>query len=261
MGDRVKRLIAAIIDWNICGLPAVAVALWMSHYVKNGGESNPLLILLLLPAVLSMPVLFVLRDAIVRGRSIGKRIFGLYIVDEATLQPLPAGKTALKNILNIISIVLPVDAIALLITGRTLGERISKVRVLGTATLERAQNGEDITPQTSVGGIVAVLVIGAVGFVAFVVILVASIFMALGAQKETEEYRIAYEYLVESETYGGLALEESDVRLNSYHGSIDNGERTVTYGFFIGSYYPTIEITLHFEDGAWVVCEECTPFS
>ncbi len=259
MGDRIKRIIAAVIDWNISGVPAMAYALLMYYYTNSGGN-NPILILLVIPAVFSMIALFVLRDAIFKGRSLGKRIFGLYVVDEVTLQSIPAGKAALKNVLNLISGVQPVDAIVLLVSGKSLGERLSHTRVLGKKTLARAQAGEDITPKAPTGSIVAIGAVVAVGFFfLFIVFIVVTVFLSLNAQKDTEEYAIAYEYLMQSETYADL--DAADVRLNSYNGSTSNGQRTVTYGFVIAGGYHSAEVTLHYEDGTWVVCEECTPFS
>ena len=257
MADRIKRMIAGVIDWNIACLPALVVALVLAWHMETGG-SNPLLIILVVLLILASYPLFFVRDTIFGGRSIGKRIFGLYVVDAATLQPVSAGKTALKNVLILVPPVLAVDALILMASGMTLGERISHTRVLGKKALARAREGEDITPCVTAGSIIAVIGVAVIGFVLFVAFIVSIVFLSLNAQTNTEEYAIAYEYLMESETYAGL--DASDVRLNSFNSSISGGERTVTYGFAVTGQYHTVEITLHFEDGRWIVCEECTSF-
>ena len=259
MADRIKRIIAAIIDWNLSLVPAFGVALAYVALTEQGRTNIGLMLLALLLIPCGVAV-FILRDMIFGGRSPAKRLFGLYVVDEATRQPVKGGKAALKNVLNLINVMWFVDAILLLISGRTVGERISKTAVLGKKTLARANAGEDVTPRITTRSVVTTLIVCGVLFVAFVLLIVAitlvSVFAVLNEQAETPEYALAYEYIVESEKYAGVA--EADIRLNSYNSNGIGNERTVTYGFRVGHH--SADVTLHCEDGIWFVCEECTDF-
>jgi hypothetical protein len=224
------------------------------------GRTNLGLIFLTFLLALCGVAAFILRDMLFGGRSLAKRMLGLYVVDEATLQPVKGGKAALKNVLNLINVMWIVDVILILISGRSLGERISKTAVLGKKTLARANAGEDITPRITTRSIVTTLIVCGVLFVAFVLLIVVitlvSVFAVLDEQAATPEYALAYEYIVESEKYADVA--EADIRLNSYNSNGIGNERTVTYGFRVGHH--SADVTLHCEDGTWRVCEECTDF-
>ncbi len=262
MGDRVKRVIAAVIDWNISCIPALIVALIAVKVIGRNVMVNLLMGFLLVLCGFGIYALLILRDVIFGGRSIGKRIFGLYIVDEAALQPARTGKRAVKNVLNLITPVMMVDVFVLLASGRTLGERISHTRVVSKRTWERAMAGEDVTPQVTTRSIITTVAVAAGLFVLFIFVIVAvvsfSVYALLDAQQDTPEYALAYEYLISSEKYADV--DTDSIHLNSYNSNTVNGERTVTYGFAIPGRYHTVEITLHDENGAWAVCEECTAF-
>ena len=77
--------------------------------------------------MLGYPVSFMLRDAI-GGRSIGKRIMGLTILDRKT-----AGKTSVKQRImrNIFSVVLAqIDIVVLLIRGESIGDTLAHTAVV-----------------------------------------------------------------------------------------------------------------------------------
>ena len=147
MGDRIKRLLAAWIDWLLSLLPAFIPAIFGSLLMRREAAGGMFFVFFSFAVALGGLVAFVLRDAIFRGRSVGKRLFGLYVVDEEALQPVRGKPAALKNILNLVGPLLYVDALCLLITGKTLGERISKTAVLSQKTLQAAQAGESETQQ------------------------------------------------------------------------------------------------------------------
>lgn len=264
MGDRIKRLLAAIIDWNVTCLPGLSISLLLYAQMMRG-NSNVLLLILFAIAVLSTLPLFILRDTIFRGRSVGKRIFGLYVVDEGALQPVRGKPAALKNILNLVGPLLYVDALCLLITGKTLGERISKTAVLGKKALQRAQAGESETQQpageapkpASLGRILAMIALAMAVVIIFVTVLLLIIQMTLDKQTTTPQYALAYDYLVESEAYQRLDGAPT-VKLQSYSSFTSSDGTTITYGFKVYRY--TVEVTLHQENGEWIVCRECTGF-
>lgn len=86
----------------------------------------------------------------------------------------------------------------------------------------------------------------------------ALVFSLLDRQKASAEYKVAYEYLIGSETFEELRAEPDQIRFNSYHISTVNGESTATLGFIVkGRSY---EVVCHKEEGRWTPCRECTKF-
>ena len=86
--------------------------------------------------------------------------------------------------------------------------------------------------------------------------------LILHTQKDTEECRAAYSYLIASDAFAALDADESDVRMNQYSAntSYSNGvkETTVTIGFMVK--FRSFRVVCHQENGVWQVCEECTHF-
>jgi hypothetical protein len=84
----------------------------------------------------------------------------------------------------------------------------------------------------------------------------------LHLQKDTEEYKVAYQYFVTSDAFTALDADESEIRFNSYSAntSFSNGTKTknVTLGFTVN--FRSFEVVCHQENGVWQVCEECTHF-
>ena len=72
-------------------------------------------------------VMFVLRDVIFKGRSLGKRIFGLYVYDKNSLEKASAKQCFLRNIFFIIY---AIDGIILIATGKTVGDRVAGTMVM-----------------------------------------------------------------------------------------------------------------------------------
>lgn len=103
---------------------------------------------------------------------------------------------------------------------------------------------------------------------AFILILISSIFgIILGvleSTKSTEEYKLAYEYIIQSEKFEELGLSEDDLKFNSYSrvsptNADGNKTTTVELGFRIGG-GRSIYVICHDDGEGWYVCEECTKF-
>lgn len=103
---------------------------------------------------------------------------------------------------------------------------------------------------------------------AFVLILTVSIFgIVLGAlesTKSTEEYKLAYEYLIGSQKFEELELSEDDITFNSYNRTTAknaDGEKVVNVelGFKIGR-GRTMYVICHDDGEGWYVCTDCTKF-
>ena len=71
--------------------------------------------------------LIVFRDLILRGRSIGKRIFGLYVLDKRTMEPASVGKRIVRNLFFFAYLV---DFFILLITKESIGDKITRTVVV-----------------------------------------------------------------------------------------------------------------------------------
>lgn len=122
-----RRIFAWIIDWNLSGVPTIVYVLLFSEYFARPSLQNAGLVLGLLFFVMLFPVILVFRDVIFAGRSIGKRIFGLHIIDKRTNEPVSVGKRIIRNLFFFIY---PVDGIILLATKESIGDKIAKTIVV-----------------------------------------------------------------------------------------------------------------------------------
>ncbi len=117
----VRRIIAWIIDWNLCGLPSLLYSVVIIDVLKRSPDQNIGFILLFLLLVILYPVSFVLRDVIFNGRSVGKRIFGLYVLDKNTNEIASVKQRIVRNLFFF---VYSIDVIVLLVTKASIGDRI-----------------------------------------------------------------------------------------------------------------------------------------
>lgn len=258
MGDRFKRAIAFIIDWNICLLPMCAIVYAVSRLIADNPNISPVIVWPIMLLMSGSLVLFILRDVAFGSRSLGKRLFRLYVVDRRTHAPVDGGRRAARNIFFPLY---PIDGIIMLITGDTIGGFATKTTVLGHKALESAQPGT-VQKKKKTATAVVITVIAAI--VLFIALLIGSIFGALSCTRDTEQYALAYEYLVESEAFERLGAEEEDIFHNRYSSfssltpDSENATQTVTIGFVVNGY--PFEVVCHRIDGEWLVCEDCTNF-
>ncbi len=77
--------------------------------------------------VLLYPLLFVFRDVIFKGRSIGKRIFGLYVLDKNTNESASIKQRIIRNLFFFIY---PVDGIIMIATKESIGDKICNTVVV-----------------------------------------------------------------------------------------------------------------------------------
>lgn len=134
MADRFKRIGAFILDWNIIFFACLLVdSLILDLSDTNSVVFSFIGILIVLIAFMVF-VVVVLRDVIFKGRSLGKRIFGLYILYKNTLTEVPASRRFLKNLFVILY---PIDAILLLVTGETIGDRAANTTVISKKSIEK----------------------------------------------------------------------------------------------------------------------------
>ena len=122
----------------------------------------------------------------------------------------------------------------------------------------------DYTPQTpqKKRKTVTIIIVACVAALLTLALMIAGIFALvfslLDNQKESAEYKLAYEYLVSSQAFEELGAEPDEIRFNSYSGKNINGDRTVELGFRVEGH--SFLVVCHLQDGKWIVCRECTTF-
>ena len=117
---RIRRIIAWIIDWNLSGLPCLLYTTIFMDMFKQPSFQNIGYILIFMLLVFLYPVTFVFRDVIFKSRSIGKRIFGLYVLDKNTNEPASIKQRIIRNLFFFIY---PIDGIILIATKESIGDK------------------------------------------------------------------------------------------------------------------------------------------
>ena len=123
----IRRIIAWIIDWNLSGLPCLLYTTIFMDVFQRPSFQNIGYILIFMLLVFLYPVTFVFRDVIFKGRSIGKRIFGLYVLDKNTNEPASIEQRIIRNLFFF---VYPVDGIILIVTKESIGDRAVNTTVV-----------------------------------------------------------------------------------------------------------------------------------
>lgn len=254
MLQRFRRIFAFMVDLFVMAL-TVAIAIGLFQLIANLLSSLSFITALLaLLLILSLIPAFVLRDAIM-DRSLGKRLFEFHVYDRNTLQIASKKQRIIRNLFFFIY---PIDGVIMLVTGRTIGDRAA-----GTVVLTQAEVGDyrenQPTAEHSSKAVLKALAIAAVGLVAFV----GLIQIILHIQRNSEEAQLAYQYLIASESFQELNVDETKIRMNSYRSTSaashnDSIREMVTIGFIVKS--KSFEVVCHKENGAWQICEECTLF-
>lgn len=135
---RMLRVGAFVIDWNIMGLPTIiwsltAFILYPVQGVSPSESDIYKLFVGLIVFLFAWLVCFVLRDFIFKGRSPGKRIFGLIIVDRKS-----GGSPTKKQLIlrNIFFFLQSMDGIIMLLRGVSIGDSVAQTLVLSKKELE-----------------------------------------------------------------------------------------------------------------------------
>ena len=270
IGNKIRRLVAWVIDWNLIGGIVLILAEVVMTLLKGQMQSNPSLALILLLTILSYPLCFVLRDFIMGGRSLGKRIMGLVILDKRTGDPAKLSQCCLRNLFLFI---LQIDTVVMLASGSTLGDRVAHTVVISKrdmtssaetvaedATIEKINNYKSPSPMSAKKIVLLICSIVA-AFLLFLGVILLIVHTALSAVKETVQYDIAYTYLTQSQAFKELNIEEDKIKFNSYRSSSttdENGDlyTTAEFGFRIG--LRQLQVICHRENDVWYVCTDCT---
>jgi len=317
IGTKIRRLVAWLIDWNLIGVAVLfASSFYLAFVLKEDSSNTEKLILLFI--ILAFPVCFVLRDLLLGGRSLGKRILRLAILSTKTGDVPQKTQLFMRNVISIF--VIHIDAIIMLATGLSIGDRAAHTVVVSKKDLNNSCKPYPVQQKSSVSDRIydpkesglghltepkateasqytepratvsdsykaseisqypeqraarsaqnkkAMVILFCVLGVAFVLFLVFAIHLAstlLDLQKNTEEYKLAYTYLIESEEFKALGIDEEDVRLASsktYRTTKDGADYyEAEFGFVIG-FSKELYVICHNEGDGWFVCTECTDF-
>lgn len=313
-----RRVAAWLIDWNITGLftgMLYSILMFVIISLNITVTKDPFVFAMALLTILTYPILFILRDLIFGGRSLGKRLLGLAVIDRRT-----AGKTNCKQriIRNIFSVLLmQIDIVVMLVRGQSIGDTLAHTAVVlkkdvdafrsdnvkeeekeeeapqeakQSSYIKKFDSGRDIVAearakcagepaQSEIGKINAykapapatqrtiliTTVAVILAFVIFFVSLAFSLSYSLGKEKETAEYRMAYSYLINSNTFKESGKSEKDIFFNrhSYRAVTDADGKTFytqEFGFRLG-FWKSVPVVCHKDGGDWYVCEDCTKFN
>ncbi len=267
---KMRRLLAWLIDWNICGLPVfIIMTIILSVFQSRAFESPSSVTFIMLFIMGLFPILFILRDFVMRGRSVGKRITGLIILDKSTGEPIKSSKLIIRNLFLII---MQIDVIVLLVSGQSVGDKVAHTAVVMKKDFENADSSQSETDTQNINNYTAPkpLTFKRVAIIISAIIMAIALFVlftfcitsiALNAQKNTEEYKLAYNYLLASNVYEESDISEDDILFNSYSARTNfdkngNEEKTVVLGFILDD--TEVYVTCHFKDNKWTVCPECT---
>jgi len=114
-----KRCFAWFVDWLLSCLPCLLYILLCSPSLDRPTVTDLLGLFVFVPATC---ILFVLRDVIWKGRSLGKRIFRLHIIGLPSMTPATNEKKMMRNLLFFL---FPIDFFLLLTTHQTIGDRFA----------------------------------------------------------------------------------------------------------------------------------------
>ena len=123
----IRRIIAWIIDWNLSGLPCMIYTTIFMEVFKRPSFENIGYILIFILLVFLYIITFVFRDVIFMGRSVGKRIFRLFVLDKNTNEKASVSQRIMRNLFFFIY---PVDGIVLIITKESIGDKIANTIVV-----------------------------------------------------------------------------------------------------------------------------------
>lgn len=274
---KIRRIFAWLIDWNLIGIIVLlAVAIFLSLYQEN--TENLFIIVALVLLMLSYPILFVLRDFIMGGRSLGKRMLRLVILDKRTGEKAKASQCTFRSIFLVVWIV---DIIMMLTTGRSLGDHVAHTVVIcqkdfnsytEIAPDDMHEHMKKINSYTSnipsskekrkkkllttfsiIGG--GVLLFGFFICIALI---------GLNTAKSSDEYKLAYEYVVNSQEFEKLGSNEERLVFLKYNKKTvyekdGSYKSSVLIGFNYG-FFEKIEVICHDDGDGWYVCTDCTEF-
>lgn len=272
-GVKIRRILAYLADSFIAviALFILCFGAIATSVAVTDGEVSALFASLVSVAIVAVcvAVVFVFRDFVFGGRSLGKRIFGLTLIDSRT-----AEKSAVyQRIFRVIFQLSLIDVILFIISGKTVGDRVASTLVVSKKAHEAkvepdvSADGRELydIPKEKKKNHTGVAIAFIIAVILGIVMTVASAFtvyrITLDEAKKTAAYEIAYTYLTESDKFLKSKNTEEDVRLFGYSMtySYNSDELECTYTFFTED--ELYDVVLHLGGNSeWYVCQICTDF-
>ena len=258
---RLRRCLAWALDWNIIGV--IVAIITIAFWAVAAKTEQKALVLITFPVILAWFVLFILRDIVFGGKSLGKRIMKLQVIDRHTGMPASKKQKAMRGLSVFF---LSFDALFMIISGYSIGDRLGDTAVVrDTFTLSpdtvTIQNGYcvnefgKIIPEKTSKKTIVIVIVAIVAIIAAIAIIIS---VAFNAVKKSEEYAIAYEYLVTSLYFDYFDLSEDDIQLTRYSNTTypNSGERHVEFTFKVGKRF--VKVYCIRKDGNWIVDESAS---
>ena len=252
-GVRIRRFLGIIIDQMVAIALSVALAFGVIFFLPIA-DVDLLTTIAMCTAFLGDAVLLALRDAIAGGTSLGKRIFGLCVVDKVNAARPVVWQRVVRSLSHVI---IPVpDAIVVLATGRSIGDFIAGTAVVSRKDYNnRLAEKNPLDPPVKVRknrtGLTAFLILAAMALVvAFFAGVVYITTVMLENERQTEEYLYAYDAIIESDEFASIDADESELLFTSFYRRTElgpNGSVTVIeYTFETDDYfiYVTVESSI-----------------
>ncbi len=268
---KIRRMLAWLLD-NIMLLAIyVGITVGMTFLAPMICETkNDTLVMISLSAVVLLcvayPITFILRDLLCGGRSLAKRIFGLAVVNAKTAEKTAVYQRLLRDMFFG---GLLLDFIFLIASGRTVGDRMGGTLVVSNrvykspVTAPVAENGVpcyDVPVKRKKNhtfSVVVIVIAMLLALVLSVAAMLAVVGFAFGEIKKSEEYEVAYTYLIESDAFAEAEADEEDILLCS---AVYDGEfESCSFTFAVDGEFYTVSLKYD-EDYGWTVSEKNTKF-
>ena len=131
VGTRFLRVLAFVLDGAFCLFVLLFTAVFAAVFLQLSDEATEGMISIMLLVMLGS---FWLRDVVLCGRSIGKRICRLCVCDKESGKRAGRGRCLLRT-LGLL--VIHIDGILMLFTGLSIGDRIARTVVLPMSDVKK----------------------------------------------------------------------------------------------------------------------------
>lgn len=264
VGVKFKRILAFLIDWNITGIPIFLISSLIVVILETNNVADWITGWCMLFLILLFPIGVILRDFIWKGRSIGKRITGLCVLDMQTGERPKFLKLVARSIFFML---MYIDGIIMLVSGKSIGDRVAHTVVVSVRSTEKDIGKAD--EQTKINLINSyqyseyeekrrrrkAVIIAISCILVFVGLLVSVIKIALERAKTTEQYEIAYSFVANSNKYKKSVADGEEIDLVGYSFETQTSDgittKTAEFTFKIGK--DTVQVLCYEDAGEWVV--------
>lgn len=278
---RIKRVVAFLIDAILTFsafmvISCIIDAVWTLVFGEESDFDTGLLaVVILLICLAGCGVGIWLRDLICKGRSLGKRIMGLTIIDKSSGEPATKRQLVLRNIFLFLY---NFDILFLLVRGTSIGDGVAKTLVVCQKQKEKFEQqirNNELEEMTYINKSpksakkMTVIIIAVV--LCFAVLFGGVVFAAVkGFERlsetvsdigESEEYLLAVKYLTETGKLEKLEVEKEDVIMKSFRKNTDLTKNITRAEFeFVADGYGML-VVCYKENEKWYVCEACSDSS